>query len=267
MIISHQNYYSQEANISYMSVSQFKSFVSCEAAAMAEIQGTYAAPTTTAMLVGSYVDAWFEGTLGIFKEQHPEIFKRDGELKADYIQADRIIQRVSRDRLFMEYMNGEKQKIFTADLFGTPWKIKIDSWFPNRIVDLKIVRTLAPIMGKSFIEYWGYDIQGAIYQAVEGTRKPFYIAAATKEDPPDLEVIHIPDYILEEALSFVKRHIPRILAVKKGDVPPARCGRPSCPYCRATKKLVAPIEMENVGYSIKQLNEMKGEYEQWRILY
>lgn len=259
MRLTTENYYSQEANLAYMSVSQFKSFDRCEAAAMAELRGEYIRPKTTALLVGSYVDAWFEGTLDTFKAANPEIFKRVGTLKADYAQAERIIERVQRDKTFMDYMAGEKQKIFTADLFGTPWKIKVDSWFSDKLVDLKVMRTLEPIMGKSFIEHWGYDIQGMVYQAVEGGHKPFYIAAATKEEPTDLEVIHIPQYALDEALGYVERRMTHILAVKRGEIPPERCG--VCPYCRATKVLTGPVEMEDVGYSAKQLREMKGEYQ------
>lgn len=258
MQLTAENYYSQEANQAFMSVSQYKTFVACEAAAMAELYGQYTRPKTTALLVGSYVDAWFEGTLDEFKAASPEIFKRDGTLKADYAQAEKIIERIQRDKLFMEYMSGEKQRIFTADLFGAPWKIKIDSLLLDKIVDLKVMRTMERIMGQSFIEHWGYDIQGAVYQAVEGGNKPFYIAAATKEDPTDLEVIHVEQYQLDEALGYVGKRMPHILAVKRGDIAPERCG--VCPYCRATKVLTAPISSEDVGFSAKQLREMRGKY-------
>lgn len=61
MNLTNANYYSLEANREFMSVSQLKSFLKCEAAAMAELRGEYTRPTTTALLVGSFVDAWFEG--------------------------------------------------------------------------------------------------------------------------------------------------------------------------------------------------------------
>lgn len=259
MQLTAENYYSTEANREFMSVSQFKSFQKCEAAAIAELRGEYTRPRTTALLVGSYVDSWFEGTLDTFRIDNPEIFKSDGKLKADYIQAEAIIERVQKDKLFMEYMAGEKQRIFSAELFGCKWKIKVDSYHPNKIVDLKIMRTMERIMGISFIVHWGYDIQGSVYQAIEGNRKPFYIAAATKEAPTDLEVIHIPQYALDEALCFVGKSMPRVLAVKNGEVNAERCGR--CPHCRATKVLTAPIDMEDVGFSAKELREMRGEYQ------
>ena len=40
MILTAENYYSQEANLAYMSASQFKAFDRCEAAALAELGGS-----------------------------------------------------------------------------------------------------------------------------------------------------------------------------------------------------------------------------------
>lgn len=260
MILTNENYFSSEASREYMSVSQYKQFRSCEAATMAEINGVWARPTTTALLVGSYVDAWFEGTLDAFRKEHPEIFKRDGTLKADYVQAEEIIERVQQDKVFMEYMSGEKQRIFTAELFGIPWKIKIDSLLPDRIVDLKVMRSMERIMGKSFVEHWGYDLQMAIYAAVvkkaTGMDLETFLAVVTKQSPSDLDVIHIPDWRREELLDDVKRHLPRIIQVKTGQIQPERCG--VCEYCRATKKIEAPIDFELVGLSTSEKKALLG---------
>ena len=72
MQLTAENYYSEEANFEYMSVSQFKDFVGtygrrgCEFTAMEKLRGAYKEEETTALLVGSYVDAYFEGTLDKF---------------------------------------------------------------------------------------------------------------------------------------------------------------------------------------------------------
>ena len=256
MILTNENYYSDIMNKKYMSVSQYKQFMKCEAAAMAELAGKYQRPMTTALLVGSYVDAWFEGTLLDFKGEHPEIFKRDGSLKADFIQAEEIIDRVLEDRLFMKYMGGEKQVIRTAELFGTKWKIKIDSYHKDKIVDLKVMRTMERIMGKSFVEHWGYDLQMAIYAAVEGNDLATYLAVATKETPADIEIISIPKWRREELLEDVAKNMPHILDVKSGRVKPERCG--VCEYCRATKKLTEPIDFELVGLSAAERKAVFG---------
>lgn len=260
MILTDANYYSKEANLAYMSVSQYKSFLSCEAATMAELRGEWSQPKTTALLVGSYVDSWFEGTLESFKSENSELFKKDGTLKADYIQAEEIIQRVQTDKVFMEYMSGKKQMIYTAELFGVLWKIKIDSLLPDKIVDLKVMRSMERIMGKSFVEHWQYDLQmavyAAVYKAVTGKSLDTYLAVVTKQKPSDLEVVHIPKWRREELLQDVERFIPHILRVKAGLIKPVRCG--VCEYCRATKMIEEPIDFELVGLSSAERKALFG---------
>lgn len=260
MILSNENYYSTDTNKEYLSVSQYKSFCKCEAATMAELRGEWVRPKTTALLVGSYVDSWFEGTLSEFTSENPEIFKRDGSLKSDYVQAEEIIKRVQMDELFMSYMSGEKQRIFNSPLFGVPWKIKVDSLLPDKIVDLKVMRSMDRVMGKSFVEHWGYDLQMAVYAAVvkEVTGKDLetYLAVVTKQTPPDLEVIEIPKWRREEILYDVEKRTPRIMQVKSGQVEPERCG--VCEYCRATKKLEVPIDFELVGLSATERKALFG---------
>lgn len=247
MILSNENYYSMEANKAYMSVSQYKQFRVCEAAAMAQISGKWETPKTTALLVGSYIDSWFEGTLSEFCENHPEIYKKNGSLKADFEQAEQIIAFVQKDPMFMRYMGGKKQVILTRNLFGTEWKIKIDSYHPDKIVDLKVMRSMERIMGKSFVEHWGYDLQLAIYAAVEGSDPCTYLAVVTKQNPPDKDIVSVPKWRRVELLEEVERTMPHILAVKSGKIQPQRCG--VCEYCRATKMLTEPINFEMVGLS------------------
>lgn len=43
----------------------------------------------------------------------------------------------------MQCMSGEKQVIMTAEIFGIPWKIKIDSYLKDIVItDLKIVESI-----------------------------------------------------------------------------------------------------------------------------
>ena len=247
MILTNDNYYSSEANQEYMSVSQYKDFQKCEAMALASLRGEWTRPQTTALLVGSYIDSWFEGTLEEFTAAHPEIYTRVGKLKADFLQAEELIAFVQRDPMFMRYMAGKKQIILTRELFGTKWKIKIDSYHNDKIVDLKVMRSMERIMGQPFVTHWQYDLQMAIYAAVEGRDLATYLAVVTKQDPPDKEIISVPRWRRVELLEDVERHMPRILAVKRGEIPPMRCG--VCEYCRATKMLTEPIDFEMVGLS------------------
>lgn len=267
MQLTAENYYSPEANYEYMSVSQYKDFVGtygrlgCEECAMAKIRGEFEEGKSTALLQGSYVDAYYEGTLEAFKTEHPELFKKTGDkgLLSQYKKADDVIERSLRDPLFQEYMSGEKQVIMTGELFGTQWKIKIDSFHPGKaIVDLKYMESLTklhyvPDIGYlDFVRYWGYDIQGAIYQEIvrqnTGMTLPFYIAGISKEDATDLEIIYIHDVYLKEALAGVKNNMPRILEVKYDGVVPTRCE--VCKWCRDTKVLKKPIGIGDLVASL-----------------
>ena len=265
MKLTNSNYYGSKASLEYFSVSQYKDFLDCPARALATARGEYKPQMTEAMLIGSYIDSYFEGSLEKFKSEHPEIFNsRTGELKVAYQKANDIIKRCESDELFMEYMTGSKQVIMTAELFGAPFKIKMDVYRKDeRIVDLKIVRSFERIMGISFIEHWGYDTQMAVYSEVERIytnredNLPTYLAVATKEDTTDLDIIHIPHWRREECLADVGKNMPRLIAYKNGELEAPGCG--VCDYCKMNKKLKEPIEFDQVGFSNKDLALMNGE--------
>lgn len=230
--LNQSNYYSDKANMQYFSVSQYKDFMKCEAMALAKISGIYKPEMTRAMLVGSFVDAYFEGTLDEFKKANPAVFTRKSELRSEFKKANEIISRIKRDELFMKFMSGEKQKILTFEMFGVPWKMKMDSYLPGRcITDLKIV---AKFRG---LPYWRYDIQGAVYQkGVEmsiGEYLPFYLAVGTKERIIDLDIFQVPQSTLDMALAEVEQNIGHFAEVKAGIVEPVYCGK--CDYCKSIK--------------------------------
>lgn len=247
--LTAENYFSPENNMKYMGSSQFKSFLSCEAQTLAELRGEYTREVTDSLLIGSFVDAHFEGTLDIFKAQHPEIFTKNGSLKAQYSHAEYMIQRVERDDKFMQYMSGEKQKIFVGEIAGVPIKIKVDSYHPGAVVDLKCMKNFASMWNpekqqrEDFITHWGYVFQGAIYCEIvrqnTGTQPLFYIAGITKEKPePDFDIFHIDQTALDEALDEIKSLVPRFQKIKNGELSPQRCEK--CAYCRVTKVLSGP---------------------------
>lgn len=232
-MLTDSKYYSLEANREYFSVSQYKDFMKCEAAAMASICGEYERPMTRALLVGSFVDAYFEGTLEKFLKEHPAVYTRKNELRSEFKKANQIIERVKSDPDFSRFMSGEKQKILTFELFGVRWKMKMDSFLPGIcITDLKVV------MNVKSIPYWRYDLQGAVYQKgaeICGYGKlPFYLAVVTKERVPDLDIWQIPQSTLDMALREIEQNIGHFLDVKTGVVEPKPCGK--CDYCKSIKR-------------------------------
>lgn len=250
-----ENYFDMANEKKYCGSSQIKSFMDCEARTMAKINGEWEEGSTTALLVGSYVDAAVSGTLDLFKAKHPEILKKDGSLKSEYVKADYILNRIERDELFMKYISGNHQTIMTGKIANVPIKIKIDSYFPDKvIVDMKCVRDFEPIWNnetktkENFIDYWKYTLQGALYQEIvrqnTGKKLPFYIAAVTKENEPDIAILGIPDEELEKQLDIIKEILPRISNIKNGLISPDRCEK--CDYCHYTKKLSKVIDYRDI---------------------
>ena len=256
-MLNNENYFSKENSLKYCGSSQYKDFFGslgkhgCEAMAIAKLNGEWACEKTTPLLVGGYVDAYFEGTLDQFKYDNPEIFTKSGGLKADYLKANEIIEVANNDKLFTQFMSGEKQKIYTGEIEGVPFKIKVDSMLPNAIVDLKVMSSIRKFewtkdYGKmDYVRYWGYDIQAAIYQEIvrqnTGKKLPFYHAVLSKEKVIDKEIIYIPDDIIDQALYEVKNNMHRLKMLKSGEVEPVRCEH--CDYCTATKVLTSPINL------------------------
>lgn len=234
MKLTDENYYSQESNQAFFSVSQYKDFCKCEAMAMAKLRGEFEQKQTKAMLIGTLVDRWFEGTLDKLRQESPNIFYcRNGALRADFRKADEIIKRVQRDERFMQYMSGEKQKILTFEMFGVPWKMKMDSFVDGIcITDLKVVQNFKSLA------FWRYDLQGAVYQAgVEAWgygKLPFYLAAATKEAVTNFDIFKIDQPLLDAALCEIENKMPHFINIKNGAESPEYCG--VCDYCKSVKK-------------------------------
>lgn len=260
-VLTSENYYSAEANWRYMSVHQYLDFMGhmgvrgCEKRAMASLKGEYSRERTLPMMVGSYVDSYFEGTLDKFKEENPDIFTQKGELKSSYKQAEKMIARAEKDKKFMEYMAGEKQVIMTGYLFGCDWKIKIDSYLPGKaIVDLKTASDLHKAWKvqdfgyASCAEYWGYTVQMAVYQKIveinTGHKLPCYLAFITKEDSPELKLCGIDQMTLDHSLNEVGMNMASVLMVKSGEVEPIPCGR--CDYCKATEPIEKVINISEL---------------------
>lgn len=261
--LTADNYYSPEANWAYMSASQYKSFRKCEAAALAELRGEWGRKDSIALLVGSFIDAYFSDEMEQFTAEHPEIYTAKGELKADFQKALNAAQRLEQDDLCRMLLSGRHQVIKTGKIGGVWYKCKSDSLlsaaqveaickkFPEVrnivpfggpiIVDLKYMKDFEPIWDDeahdkvSFIEFWGYDIQGGIYQKLDKRNAPFVIVAATKEAEPNIDSFYIPDDALSYCLDEVEEYSPRYAAIKRGEIEPIGCGK--CAYCRSVKRV------------------------------
>lgn len=264
------DYYGQQANYEFMSASQLKSFLgtpgitACEERALADLNGQYVRPYSSALTIGSYVDVMLTGTEDeqhAFRESHPEMISSrgptKGQLKAEFRTADEMIARAFADAdnggIFMRALKGERQRVLTGEIHGHKFKARLDVLGDGFITDLKTVENVNKRYYNEgyydFIGWWGYDLQGGVYQELvyqlTGERLPFYIAALSKQTPCDLDLLQVPQERLDEAMMRVTPDaLDRIAALKNGDIEPERCER--CDWCRMTKVIRKPRILEVV---------------------
>jgi len=263
MQLNKATYHSLAANRSYMSRSQYQNFLSCEAAAMAKLSGAWVEEPSTALLVGSYVHSWNDQSRREFIAEHPEMFTKKGELKADFKLADQMIATLEKDPFAMFMLSGQKEVVFTAEFAGALWRVMADVYNPERgrMVDLKTTKSIRELHWSdehrakvSFIEQYGYMTQAALYSEIEriangrpeGDWLDFYAVAVSKESVPDKEVIYMGDpERFQQELESIKLHMPRIIMVKEGKVEPIRCER--CDFCKSTKQLTGAIHYSSLS--------------------
>ena len=270
MILTRDNYYTPESDWEYMSCSQYQGWCECEAKQMAKLRGRWVDEPKEAFLVGNYFHTHFESPEAhaeFCREHFLEIYKtrtvKDKATgletvvptgkRAPFEQADRMIATAEGDPLIRSLLDlpGENEMIMTGELFGVPWRIRVDKYVPEGrlIVDYKTVANINELKWSSelrekvtFIDAYGYMMRAAMYSEIEKQFSAsqddphFIIIAISKQDYPDKDVLELNhrqryDYELEQ----IRERIQHIQRVKDGSLRPTRCG--VCDYCRATKRL------------------------------
>lgn len=245
MELNENNYFSDEVKKIYTGSSEIKDFIKCEACALAKLKGEWVEEKSKAMMVSSYIDAAISNELDFFKEQNPEIFTKQGDLKAEYKVAEDVINQMKADPMFMKYISGEPQVIMTGEISGVPVKIKIDSYHKDKLlVDLKAMGSLDLMWNEkthqkeNFIDFYRYSLQAGLYQEIvrqnTGKKLPFIIAVATKEKYSRRALLQIDQDTMDREMLFLQEFLPHIQALKEGKIEPTFCG--TCPYCISKQK-------------------------------
>lgn len=263
MELTQENYYTNKASWHYLSVSNYKDFMECEAAALAKLNDEWE-PTQSpiALLVGSYVHSYFES-----KEEH-EKFKQENKkemfssrspygLKKDFQIAQQMIKRLEKEDMFMNLYEGEKEKIVTGNIYGVDWKAKIDCLNVEEgyFVDIKTNKDLHerrydPRYNErtTFVERFGYALQMAVYkELLEQTYdKEFVpiIAGVSKQTPSEARLIALDEDKMQFEMVELKRNIDHIQKVRMGEEKPEMCGK--CEYCREYQRINGFTSMDEL---------------------
>lgn len=132
MKITRENYYTKEADMEYMSASQFKGFMKCEARQKAILTGEYIAPDTTALLQGRLLETLLLEPEKIeqFREDNPELFSQrgttKGEIKTEFKKILEMAERAKQDEFFMSYLGDSFSTLYqypvTGEIAGIKFK-------------------------------------------------------------------------------------------------------------------------------------------------
>lgn len=261
--LSDQNYYTNEADWQYMSVSQYKQFRECEAAALAKLKGDWE-PTSnpTALLVGNYVHSYFErpDIHDAFIEENREAMfskRKPYALLKDFQIADQMIERLEKEPAFMNLYQGEKEVIVTGELYGVEWKGKIDCLNVDEgyFVDIKTTKDIHDRKWNTnyneratFIENYGYLLQMGVYKELlkQQYGKEFVpiIAAVSKQTPSEARLITLDEDKMHFEMVLLEENIDRVQKVKMGQEEPEHCGK--CEYCREYQSIDGFTHMDEL---------------------
>ena len=253
MKLTSENYFSQEANKEYMSVSQFKDFNRCQAKALAVLNEEIEEKDKECFIEGHLFETLLAGDKDLFFMQHPEMIAQKGptagQLKANYKKVVIAANKIAEQNFLKEIIDKcEKQVILTGTIEGIKVKCCLDLFDKEerKIYDLKCMANFNEVWNKEqkcylpWYSSFNYDLPLAVYQEIVRQNFGFtcdaYLIAATKEDIPDIQSLHLNNEQLEEKLKLFTDNIELYNNVKKGIFAPERCE--NCDYCKNTKKII-----------------------------
>ena len=252
MLLTHQNYFSTEADREYMSVSQYKNFKTCEAKALHDLE----IPDETykeSFLQGSLFEALVAGDSKLFIAQHPEMISTRGstagQLKSEFQRVLKAAEKFNSQEFFRSIINKcEKQVILTGEICGVPVKCCLDLFDreTNSIYDIKCMKDFNEQWSKEEKKYipwyyaWGYVLQLAVYREIVKQNfgkepKEIALLAATKEEIPDIQAIKFNTELLDIELIDFMHNIRLYDEIKKGIIKPTLCN--CCSYCKTIKEI------------------------------
>ena len=252
MVLNQENYYSKEADMEYMSVSQWKLFNECEAKALAIIEGREDATYKDSFLEGQLFEAIVTGGKELFISKHPELISTRGatagQLKSEFKKVITSAEKFNEQNFFKNIIQKcDKQVILTGEICDVKVKCALDLFDKetNSIYDIKCMKDFKETWDKSEKCYkpwyytYNYVLQLAVYRELVrqnfGEPKEIGLIAATKEDVPDITANSFSSDLLDIELETFKNNIKRYDNIKKGIEIPLACN--CCDYCKKIKNI------------------------------
>lgn len=246
-MLNNDNYYEDKE---YLNFSTLKIYRECHSKAFAVSKGEYTQEfNSKAIQVGSYVDSAIEGTLEEFVNNNLDIYKYNNPekgLKAEFKEADKMIEKINNDKFATSILTGDKQTILTGEIKGIKVKCKIDNINHEKkfFTDLKTCRDIYEVsynpekkMKEHFIDTRLYRHQLAFYQEIirqnYGEEYMAWICAYDKTKDLRGLVVRIDQSALNDAMEEIKY----LMSIHKNSIKNKEAERcEKCDYCNSTRK-------------------------------
>lgn len=250
MILTPENYHSDEARAAYISSSDIKLAMRCEAMWAAQDKGQYRRPEgTAAFAYGHLFEEALTGNAETYITQHPELTlsrgPRKGELYAEYSGAIDLAAAVRRSSFLANLIDRcRKQVILTGELCGLPVRVMMDLVDEDEsIYDIKSAKDFRTVWDDDRQEYmdwwavWKYPVQLWVYREVarqNGLTVPHVGLIAGSKSNMDIQAIRFSEETMTAAQTDAEHTIRRMADIRNG-AKPDECGR--CEWCLSQKKI------------------------------
>lgn len=134
-VLTDDNYFSREADQLFMSVSQLKCWLKCEWLwAGKYARGEAKEQPSPALSLGTFFHTLLlepEKVDAVLEEHAAMLLTKSGKDGADTARLREIATFIHQRPELTCALVGEREKIFTAEIDGVRWKIKVDVWNPD----------------------------------------------------------------------------------------------------------------------------------------
>lgn len=241
-VLTPQNYHSPEARVRWLSSSDVKQVMRCEAA---WASGEREDEDKEVLVFGHLFEALLTGE----EYDNPALYSSRGPtkglLKAEYQPAEDMAQAVRRSPMLARLIDrSRKQVIMTGEIEGLPFRVMCDLLDTNgSILDIKSARSFAAQYDENHGAYrewwaiWDYPVQLWIYSEIarqNGLDVPHVGIIAAAKNNCDVQAITFSRETMEAAEADARYAIDRISAIRDGDLP-MKCER--CQWCIDHKEI------------------------------
>lgn len=241
-VLTRENYHSPEAKARWLSSSDVKKAMRCEAA------WAFGGPEDEdkeAFLFGHLFEALVTGE----RYDNPLLYSSRGptagELKFEYRFAEDMARAVRRSPMLERLIDRcDKQVIMTGEIGGLPFRVMCDLMDTNgSIFDIKSARSFAPRYDEDKASYrdwwaiWDYPVQLWIYREIarqNGIDAPRVGLIAASKQNADVQALVFSRETMEAAEADARYAIDRIAAIRDGDLP-IKCEH--CQWCIDHKEI------------------------------